>query len=567
MASRYLKATGNYSAAATWSETDGGAAGASAPTSADDVFITANGNGLTLTLDTASAAKSVLCSGANTATLAETQTWTIGGNVTLLATMTIPNTITFTVTGTGAFAGSTLTTLGAINLNGTAHTVSGAFTCSILTRNGTAAKTDTVTFTSGTTVTCTTCAMIGNSAVNRLLVQSSILGTAATITATNWTGTLNADIMDITATNAVDFSAGGLNIVIGDCGGNTGITFTAAAAQTWDGATGNWSTAVRWTSRVPLPQDDVSAGGAGNTITVDMPRIGKSITFTGTPTVSLSNDISNYGSFLLVAGMTYTHNNNFVTARGRGSFTLTTAGKIFYSYEVYAYGGIITQQDNLTCSSSENMYLSAGTWDTGIFNIVGGYFTIRYAFPKILTGSGLITLNGTSATNKVSNSGSNTSITGTLTIVLTNSTANAQTFVGRGLTYNNLTIAGAGNYALTITGSNTFKVLKVDAFQSSKTIAFTDATTQTAFDLTRDRSNNRITLTGTSTAGWTIKSTNTRIIQVPYLSLFYSKAIPQNMFQLGTGSMNGVGNKGWLSFGSLFRLPIKKDFIISEHRS
>ncbi len=542
MANRYLKATGNYSAVATWSETDGGAAGASAPTSADNVYITANGNGLTLTLDAASAAALVLCSGASTATLAGTQTWTVGGNVTLLATMTVPNTITWTITGTGNFAGSTLATLGAINLNGTAHTLSGALTNTVLTRNGTATKTDTLTLTSGTTVTCTTCALIGNSAINRLLVQSSTLGTAATITATNWTGTLNADFMDITSTNAVDFSAVGLNIVTGDCGGNTGITFTASAAQTYSaGGTDVWSEVGRWTSRIPLPQDDVTCGAS---VTINMPRIGRSITFTGTPTVSLSQGTSNYGSLTLVSGMTYTHNNKENIFCGRGSFTITLAGNTIYQVRAWNPSGTLTYQDAYSITSI--MESRVGILDT---NDQSGSAGVLYstASGSVLLRSGTITLNiVTASASKVLVQSGGTITAGTSTIILTNSTANAQTFAGGGLTYNNVTVQGTGNYALTISGNNVFNILTVDRSQAAKTITGTAGSVQTIKKLIIPPISSKTVVTLNSTgAAWTITG-ESRHFQGAYLSITNVVAGFKNTYYAGTNSTDGGGNINWI---------------------
>ena len=245
------------------------------------------------------------------------------------------NTSTIKVTGTGAFAGSG-ETYNNVELNGTSHTVSGNNTFAKLTRNGTATKTDTLTLPAGGTQTMTTFEPKGNSVVNRVLVQSSILGTAATITATNWTGFQNVDVMDITDTNTEDLSAGSA----GDAGGNTGITFTTAATQTYSaGGTNVWSEAGRWTSRVPLPQDDVTCGA---TVTVDMPRIGRSITFTGTPTITLSDIISNYGSFTIASGATYTHANKSNTLRGRGAFSFTANGNTIRGVNISMPTGTLT---------------------------------------------------------------------------------------------------------------------------------------------------------------------------------------------------------------------------------
>lgn len=541
MASRFLKATGNWADNNSWSATDGGAAGASYPQAGDNAFLTANGNGLTLTLAADAACDSFVCSGATTATLAGTKKLTVGGNVTLLATMTIPNTITFTVTGTGSFAGSTLATLGAINLNGTAHTVSGSFACTVLTRNGTATKTDSVTFTSGNTVTCTTCAMIGNSATNRLLVQSSTLGTPATITATNWTDTANVDIMDITATNAIDLSA--ITGLSGDCKGNTGITFTDAAAQTSSKAS-TWADSTMWTSRVPLPQDDVSCS---HNVTVDMPRIGKSITFTGTPTMSLSNEITHYGSLTLASGMTYTHNNMSNYFRGRGNYTFNPATKAIYRIFVSAPTGTVTLAGDYS-AAAVNTVFEAGTFSSSIYNVTAGSISdIGSVLARAINmGSGVWALNRSDAQPKAVLNSTNMTLTpGTSTIILTNSTTNAQSFQGGGLTYNNVTVQGAGNYALTISGSNTFRTFTVDASAAAKTITFTDTTTQRMARFTRDAGTNVITLGGTGAAGWNVIRTSGATTSVDYITISRSTATPSLTWYAGIHSTNNGNNSGW----------------------
>ena len=441
------------------------------------------------------------------------------------------NTATINVTGTGAVTLGTADYNGAsFNLNGTAHTVSGNPTgINVFTRNGTATNANTMTLTSGATLTCTTFAMIGNSRANQLLVQSSTLGTAATITATNWTGTNNVDLMDITATNAVDFSAGGLNILtVGDAGGNTGITFPAAAAQTYtDTGDHKASTAANWTSRVPLVGiDDVTIGA---TITYDMPRMGKSITFTGTPTVTVSLNYHIFGSLTMAAGMTYTNPSYYEYFRGRDSYTLTSAGETFYDILIYAPSGTLTLQDNLLVANG--IHSAYGTFTTNDQDITANYFEhspLTEGTRIINLGSSTVTLQHTGAVDKWRETGSIVGITlnaGTSTIILTNSGVNAQVFEGGGLTYNNVTVTGAGNYALTITGDNTFTLIDIDASSAAKTVKFTDASTTTVGDVIRDENGtNIITLTGTSTAGWNIVKSGAGVIYLDYVDISYSQA-------------------------------------------
>jgi hypothetical protein len=89
----YLKATGNWADAGTWSDTDGGVAGTTFPVAGDSVYITANGNGLTLTIAADAFCDKLICSGANTATIAQgVNGLHIYGDLTLLSTMTYTGT-------------------------------------------------------------------------------------------------------------------------------------------------------------------------------------------------------------------------------------------------------------------------------------------------------------------------------------------------------------------------------------------------------------------------------------------------------------------------------------------
>jgi hypothetical protein len=502
--------------------------------------------------------------------VAQTKTMTLGTSTiscTLLSftggALTLTNaTHTINISGTGTFTCTAATTgsWGTVNLNGTAHTVSGSNTFVNLTRNGTATKTDTLTLTSGTTQTVTgTCALIGNSATNRLLVQSSTLGTAAilhvtTDVAANWTGTNAVDFMDITSTHAVDLSAAGLNPAAysGDCGGNTGITFTTSAAQT-SGTTDTWSTAAKWTSRVPLPQDDVTCS---HNTTVDMPRIGRSITFTGTPTISLSNDISHYGSFTLVSGMTFTMTGGqAVYLRGRlagmpaGGWTLTSAGITPTFTNIYVYDPTGTYKLMDTTNATVAFVQGSGTLDLNDVAVNTATFSFAYlpSNPRVLYMRGsTVTITSPTAGNRW-NAGVGAETTlyaGTSTIVLSNSGANGQTFLGAGLTYNNVRIEGAGAYALTISGNNTFNTFTVDRSVANKTLTLTAGANQTVSSFVCATSGTRV-LTINSTAGTaTLTKTGGGVI-VDYISLANNTGAPAGTWFYGANNTIGANVIDW----------------------
>jgi hypothetical protein len=351
--------------------------------------------------------------------------------------------------------------------------------------------------------------------------------------------------MDITATNAVDLSAitGGS----GDCQGNTNITFTTAASQI-SAATDNWSTLATWqdgvgTDRVPLPQDDVSCS---HTVTVDMPRIGKSITFTGTPTVTLSVSISIYGSLTLASGMTYTgkHAEIFM---GRGNYNLTSAGKTLYSVFISAPNGTLSFQDDIVLNNLLRQYI--GSLVTNSHMVTAGLFYTGELGPLVRTinlGSSTIIFNATTAVKKwlINNAVNLTLDTGTSTIILTNSGTNAQTFAGGGLTYNNVVVKGAGDYNLTVTGNNTFNTLTIDATEAIKTITGTAGSTQTIRELVVINPLARAVTINSSGAAWTLTGQRGKF-EAKYLALTNVSTDRRYTYYAPGGTDNG-GNTYWL---------------------
>jgi hypothetical protein len=243
-----------------------------------------------------------LSMGALTSNNTNVRTLTLGSSlITIVATGTAWNTgtttgLTFnantsTITANGASA--TLNS-GALAFNNLSFTGSGVSTLSVttgtsfntLSRIGTAVKTDSFSIfvSGGSLLTVSSLVLTGNSVTNRMFVQSSVVGATRTITVASASLT-NVDFMDITGAGAASWTGASL----GDCLGNSNITFDTPTTQTNTGATGNWSDATKWTSRVPLPQDNVVINTGSGVITADMPRMGKSIDFTGfTGTLSRS---------------------------------------------------------------------------------------------------------------------------------------------------------------------------------------------------------------------------------------------------------------------------------------
>ena len=261
------------------------------------------------------------------------------------------------------------------------------FTCANLTITGSAAKTTDFILIGNVTVTGTL-TLAGNSATNRLKVRATTPGARLTLTAAT-VAVSNTDLQDITGAGAGSWDLSAATGGSGDCGNNSGITFTTAAAQTHTAsAGGNWSDVTKWTSRVPLPQDDVVVdAGTTGTITADMPRLGRSVDFTGfTGTAAFSSTANQvFGSLTLASGMTVS-GTQALTLAGRGAYRITSAGKSFtQALTLAAFSGTYTLADALTTAGA--LTVSSGVLVTGGNAI--GYGSLSVSAGVLVTGGGI----------------------------------------------------------------------------------------------------------------------------------------------------------------------------------
>jgi hypothetical protein len=239
-----------------------GAADSSTLTHSWGLFASVNGNTRSLFLGNAS----ITITGTGTS-------WSTGSTITLTPGT---STITFNNAAAGAidFGGKTFNS---VVFNGPTNPVIGSFGASFtnLTVTGAASKTASLTINgSPTTIAISgTLNLTGNSTINRLIVGSNIIGTAATLAVTTGVTLNNVDFRDIT-TSGTPWNVGTATIGaggVGDCGGNTASTigtYTASVTQFWKTTTTGsktWSTVGNWflatngvgAGRIPLPQDDV----------------------------------------------------------------------------------------------------------------------------------------------------------------------------------------------------------------------------------------------------------------------------------------------------------------------
>jgi hypothetical protein len=464
------------------------------------------------------------------------------------------NSSTITLTGSDSnFVGGTSKIYGSVNLNGAGTSViSSSSTFGSLARNGSTAKSDRLDLTGTPTVTGTL-TLAGNSAINRLLVKATTLGTRITIVNTGATMTWsNVDFQDIGISTAFDASA--ITGNSGDCGGNDGITFTTGTTQTWNGTTGgNWS-ANSWTSHVPLPQDTADLGiawTASQTVTQDMPRVGSMVWTgaTGSPTYTTANT-SFYGSVTFITGMTVSGNASHTFA-GRGTMTVTSAGKSFPgTFVLNCAGGTVSLADALATSGTNSITVTTGILTTNNNTITTGIFNSNNtsALRNFQFGTSTLNLNSTAATNVWTVDKTNATFDASgLTIVVASASTSTRTIncvqaqsIGA-LTY---TVAGSTGQ-LNIVSGNTFGTINFSDATNARTLAFTAGTTTTVTTFNVNGTSGKL-MTVTSITGATHTLSSSTNQTCTYLNVSYSIAQGGGVWRAGSTSTNGGNNTGWL---------------------
>jgi hypothetical protein len=370
---------------------------------------------------------------------------------------------TITLAGaTATFLGGGAPNYGTVNFTGsgvaTLGNSGGQFVN--LTRIGTTAPTDSFvvgsiagsTFTVSGTFTTT-----GNAVGVRLLVQSFLPGTAKAIQATA-TSLTNADFQDIAASGTATWTG----TSIGDCQGNSGITFDASRTLYAVGTTGAvWNVTSTWAttsggasgSNPPLPQDDVVIDA--NTVSVNTsgyPRLCRSLTQSTSKAVSGAGAPIIFGS-LSIQGANF---NTSLTLAGRaatGTTSMAAGQTITGTLTVNAPGGTYTATSSLSMTGA--FTTTAGTF-TAQANVTAANFSLG-ASSTVNMGSG--TWQATGSGSGSIWGGAATINCGTSTIVFPSNPTVAQAFLGQTRTYYNLTLA-AGS-VVTFSGNNTFNQLTV----------------------------------------------------------------------------------------------------------
>jgi hypothetical protein len=338
----------------------------------------------------------------------------------------------------------------------------------------------------------------GTNATMRTFVRSDTIGTTRTLTCAAVASLTDIDFLDITIAGAAAPVSG---TRLGDCKGNSGITFDAAKTVYWRGGTGtfgaaNWSDISGGSTNTiyfPLAQDTAIFNDAnvttGATATVNAGFNLGTINMSGlvSNTMTLATGTTTpaiYGNWINGTGTTLT-GTGLLTFAGRGSQTITSAGKTFtQSFTIDTPGGSVTLQDAFVSnrSASSAFTLTSGTFDANGYNFsltgaISRFSSLGTNAKTMAVGSGSWTIAGSSTSWNIG-SAVYLTVTGTGTISFTS--ASAKSFEGGNVqTYPTLNQGGTGT--LTVNGSNKFAGLTNTAigriqFQGGQTNEFTSFT-------------------------------------------------------------------------------------------
>lgn len=377
----------------------------------------------------------------------------------------------------------------------------------------------------------------GASYSRRIFLRSSLTGTARTLTCAAIAATSDTDFRDITIAGAASPLSG---TRLGDCDGNTNITFDAPKTVYWNLAGGgNWSSDA-WalssggavsTANFPLPQDSVIIEDTGlntsATIIIDSQyNIGPLDMSTRSNAMTLArgaNFPTFYGNVTYSSAVTPTGINT-LTFSNRSIKTFDCAGKTFDSSIVIDApgGGVQLINNSFVTGTTRTTNLIRGTLDLNDLDWTTGTFNTASSNTRELDfGTGEINVTGTGTLVWFTSVVTNLTVSGTPVVNVTSTGAAAI-----GITTGPLTEANSisfnftgGTYALTFLGlsSNTAKNVDFTGFAgtwnaiNSSTKVFGNLTLSTGMTLTA--TSNPLTFAGTS--GTQLITSNGKTIDFP----------------------------------------------------
>lgn len=495
--------------------------------------------------------------------------WNIGSAGGLTTSFTSSTLVFNNTSGSSITASFNAFSYGTINVTGTTGTFSfqgtPLLTCVNFNYSPGAARLNNLNInnTNGMLITGTFTVTAGGGTVSdRTLVTSNTLGTAKPITCNGTNVFDTVDFRDIAAAGTASWNLSAITNGAGDCGGNTGITFTTAQTNYYKAAgAANWSTAANWflatngtggAGRMPLPQDTAifDSNSGANTYTFDRARVG-SITSTGfTGTLSVSSiAVLCFGNWINGAGTTISGTLS-ITFSGVGAQTITNNGTQFgVSIVIGTSTGTYTLQDSLVTAGSITM--SVGTFTLNNFNVTSATFVSGASATTVNMGSGTWTLTAVSGNIWAIGGVATTINAGTSSIVIGTASA-ASRFIGGGgstPTYSTISYTvAASSGSLTFTTPCTIGTLTVMGDSTGKTLTLPSGVTVTITNALNingvlSKAVNIIAVTPTSAA--TFSAASSVVINVSNVSITDNTATGGAAFDAWGASTLNTDVTGW----------------------
>ena len=322
----------------------------------------------------------------------------------------------------------------------------------------------------------------GTASAYRTFINSSTVGTTRTLTCAAIASMTDVDFRDITIAGAASPATG---TRLGDCKGNSGITFDAAktvyygqtGSANW-GATGSgsWSATSGGAldaTQFPLAQDTAvfpaatyPASGSTTTINANynIGTIDMSLRTSNTMTLATgSTNPTIYGNWINGTGVTLSGTGTIFFA-GRTTQQITSASKTFAPITINSPSGSVTLQDALTVGTSSTTTLTSGTLDLNNSTLTTGLFNSNSVGTRTIAfGTGNITCTGT-GTVWTTSTVTGLTTTGTQVVNVTSSGSTAITVTPGALSEANSISYNftGGTYALTFLGNSTHTARNVN---------------------------------------------------------------------------------------------------------
>lgn len=356
-------------------------------------------------------------------------------------------------------------------------------------------------------------------------------------------------------TRALQFGAGSINVTgsgasLWTLGAATGFTYTGTPTVN---ISNNSATASTILMQSATAANALNFNFTTGTYAITISGTGTfgNLNFTGfTGTLAGASPCSVFGSLTLVSGMTYTSTGAVTFGATSTGKTITVAGKTLGATTFNGAGGDWTLQDAFVSSGA--ITLTNGALNTNNQTISSTTFVYSGTGTASLTlGTSVLTLSGTGTAWSFATATGLTFSGASASIILSDNSTTAKTFAGGGYTYGSLQIGATGGSTAiatyTFTGANTF-----NAFSSTKSVASTitlPASTTTTFKLftVSGSLGNLITLqSSTSGTRATLNYTGLGVVSVDYLAIKDNNATSVLTWYAGAHSTNTSNNLGWV---------------------